>query len=145
MAFLMKLAATLKSRVVAMASEWPIRGGKKIPWKSKHFDKDLDISWSLSSIKQKHMHCSRHLQKQNHSAFFIDFLSSIFYLCYVMAKAGHEVGSKGKFFQLKLKSSYSPIPRDLMLDRRCILPTCPTLPLHGYYKRFYLSINCKCQ
>lgn len=28
MAFLMKLAATLKSRVVAMASEWPIREKK---------------------------------------------------------------------------------------------------------------------
>ena len=29
MAFLMKLAATLKSRAVAMASEWPTRKKKK--------------------------------------------------------------------------------------------------------------------
>ena len=79
MAFLMKLAATLKSRAVAMASEWPTKKKKKIPQKSKHFDKDLYINWSLSSIKQKHMFCSRHLQKQNYSAFFINFLSSIFY------------------------------------------------------------------
>lgn len=142
MAFLMKLAATLKSRAVAMASEWPTRKKKKkIPWKSKHFDKDLDINWSLSSFKQKHVLCSRHLQKQNHSAFF-NFLSSIFYLRYIMAKGGHEIGSKGKFCQLKLKSSYSPIPRDLMLDHRRSLPTCPTSPLHGYYKRLYSSINC---
>ena len=42
-----------------------------------------------------------------------------------MAKGGHEIGTKGKFFQLKLKSSYSPIPRDLMLDRKTYSPNLP--------------------
>lgn len=69
MAFQGRRAATLKCRAVAVASECPT-WKKKVQQKSKHFDKDLDINWTLSNIKQKHMLCSRHLQKQNHPAFF---------------------------------------------------------------------------
>lgn len=57
----------------------------------------------------------------------IIFLSSIFYLCYVMAEEGHGIGNKGKFFQRKLRPSYSPLPRDFIFDLKTHYPTLPYL------------------
>lgn len=45
-------------------------GGRWNSQKSKHFYRDLDVNWSFSSIKQKHVLCLRHLQEENYPAFF---------------------------------------------------------------------------
>ena len=44
-----------------------------------------------------------------------------------MAKESHGIGNKGKFFQLKLRPSYSPLPRDFVFDLKTHYPTLPYL------------------
>ena len=44
-----------------------------------------------------------------------------------MAKGGHGIGNKGKFFQLKLNPPYSPLPRDFIFDFKTHYPTLPYL------------------